>query len=351
MEPFAPPRRGRVRRLGRLLVGLVGIGLILVADAAPAAAHGLGGPGPTDERVSVRGVVPALAGVRVRTVDLGSQIELENRGGTAVVVLGYEGEPYLRVGPQGVEVNRRSPATALNRSATPERRAPAGLDAGAEPRWVRTSVEPIARWHDHRAHWMGRGAVRDLAWSIPLRRSGRAAEVRGTITTEPPPNPWVWLAAAATITVATVLAARRGRWPAVLVGALGLLATSEVIHVVGAWGVWDAATLRRLLGAAPSLVAIATCLGAAGLLVSRRATPDAATPLALLAGVFTALAGGLADLGSLTHAVPPSTLAPSVVRATVTIALGGGIGVAIVAGQHLRPPAEPVAAPPSTVSG
>ena len=36
----------------------------------------------------------------------------------AMVVLGYDDEPYLRVGPRGVFENVKSPATYLNRSLT-----------------------------------------------------------------------------------------------------------------------------------------------------------------------------------------------------------------------------------------
>jgi hypothetical protein len=351
VEPIASRRRGRARTAGRILTGLVGAALVILATAAPASAHGLGGPTATDQRVVVEGVVPGLVGVQVRTVDLGSRIELTNRGTIPVIVLGYEGEPYLRIGPQGVEENRRSPATALNRRATPSGPRPPGLDATAEPRWVRTSGEPVARWHDHRAHWMGRGSVRDLDWSIPVRRGPTAAEIRGTITSEPAPNLWVWLGAAAAAAAVTVLAARGRHWPAALAVGLVVLAASETVHVLGAWGAWEATAPRRLVGAAPSLLAITTCVGALALLVARRRSPDAATPVALLAGLFTALAGGLADLGSLTHAIPPSTLAPPVVRVTVTIALGVGVGVAVVASRHLRPVAAPVAGPARPVSG
>lgn len=351
MEPLASRPRGRARAARRILVGLAGAATAVLATAAPAGAHGLGGPTATDQRVVVEGVVPRLDGVRVRTVDLGSRIELTNRGSAPVVVLGYEGEPYLRIGPRGVEENRRSPATALNRSATPSGRPPAGLDATAEPRWVRVSAEPVARWHDHRAHWMGRGSVRDLDWAIPLRRGPTTAEIRGTVTTEPAPRAWLWIAAAVAIAAVTVIAARGRRWAPVLAVALSLLTVSETLHVIGAWSAWETTVLRRLIGAAPSLLAIAACVGALVALALRRRSPDAATPLALLAGVFTALAGGLADLGSLTHAIPPSTLAPAVVRATVAVALGAGLGVAVVAARHLRPADAPVAPPARPVSG
>ena len=48
-------------------------------------------------------------------------------------------EPYLRIRPDGVWVNRRSPATFLNRTSTPDAAAPDDLDPSADPRWARVS--------------------------------------------------------------------------------------------------------------------------------------------------------------------------------------------------------------------
>lgn len=73
-------------------------------------------------------------------------------------------------------------------------------------------------------------------------------------------------------------------------------------------------------------------------LVARRSTrPDSATPLALIAGIFIAIAGGLADFNTLTQALVPTTLSPPIARLTVALAIGGGVGVAIIAGSHLKP--------------
>ena len=71
-------------------------------------------------------------------------------------MLGYDGEPYLRVGPNGVFENIRSPATYLNRSTTITGAPPKSADAKASPR-VAHACRPgtTASWHDHRAHFMG----------------------------------------------------------------------------------------------------------------------------------------------------------------------------------------------------
>ena len=98
---------------------------------APASAHTASGPRPTNYLTTLGSISPRIPGVTVRVVELGNKLELTNRTRTDVVVLGYDGEPYLRVGPRGLYENLRSPATYLNRTragTTPfprSRRAPA----------------------------------------------------------------------------------------------------------------------------------------------------------------------------------------------------------------------------------
>jgi hypothetical protein len=117
-----------------------------------------------------------------------------------------------------------------------------------------------------------------------------------------------------------------------------VIAVSEFLHIYGAWGAWRASIPTRLLGVAPSVLAITFSVIALAVLIARRSTrPDSASPLALIAGIFTAIAGGLADLNTLARALVPTTLSFPIARLTVALAIGGGIGVAIIAGSHLKP--------------
>jgi hypothetical protein len=103
---------------------------------------------------------PGAAGVHWTVYTGGLLLEVVNEGDEVLVVEGYEGEPYLRIGPDGVERNRRSPATYLNDdrigrrvSARPTSRCPA-TSTPPRPRSGSASAPSPGAWHDHRVHWM-----------------------------------------------------------------------------------------------------------------------------------------------------------------------------------------------------
>jgi len=64
---------------------------------------------------------------------------------------------------------------------------------------------------------------------------------------------------------------------------------------------------------------------------------DAAAPLVLVAGLFLALAGGLADVTVLTRSQLPTTLPDTAARLVVSLALGLGLGLAGAGALRLRP--------------
>ena len=103
-----------VKRSRRILLSVVTALVVLAVDATPAAAHTVSGQGSTNFRTTVTGVRPPTPGLTVRSVELGSRLEVTWTGPEDLTILGYAGEPYLRVGPDGVYRNRRSPATYLN---------------------------------------------------------------------------------------------------------------------------------------------------------------------------------------------------------------------------------------------
>jgi hypothetical protein len=335
-----------------LVAGIVGV------TAAPASAHGLGGLTPTNYQTILRSVSPHVPGVHVHITDLGTKVEVTNDGARDVVVLGYANEPYLRVGRNGVFENVRSPATYLNRSTTITSRPPKSADAKATPVWRRVSSDTTARWHDHRAHFMGGSdpptVSRDPGrrhvidhFEIPMRVGGETVNARGQIVYVPPPSPWPWVVGAVLIGAVAFALSRTRRWKTVFVVALALLSLAEIVHVLGLWDASTASFGTKLGESAYSLAGIALGLLALGWIWRKGA--DSAVPIVLVAAIFLFVAGGLSDVTSLGNSQIPSTFAPGFARLLVMLTLGLGAGLAVAAAFRLRPPSQ--ARPPSRRPG
>jgi hypothetical protein len=141
-----------VRR--RLRLAVTAAALVALAVSPAVAAHSDGGA--LGFRSTVTGLSPPAANVGVRVLHDDDRLELTNSTGRRLVVLGYEGEPYLEFRNGGVYRNLRSPATYLNDDRFGDVEIPAEADPKAEPRWERVSPRERYDWHDHRIHWMSR---------------------------------------------------------------------------------------------------------------------------------------------------------------------------------------------------
>lgn len=333
----------------RGIVGFVVVVAAIAGSASPAAAHGASSDvGATNYRTRVDALSPPTPGLSVRAVDLGESLELRNTGSRAVVVLGYHDEPYLRVGPDGVFENRRSPAVSINESPDDaDVRVPESADPSARPEWRRIGSGDTVRWHDHRAHWMGRedppAVQRDpdsrhvvvSDWTVPLRRDGQTIEVTGDVVWIPPPSPWPWLLASLVVGAAVVGASRLRRWPQVLAAALVAATGAAAAHLAGEWGA-TTASAASLLGASVYTIGGIALGGVALVLLLARDEPLDAVPAVLIAGIVLALGTGLADVSSLSHSQLASTHAPTIVRIEVASVLGLGAGLAAAAALRLR---------------
>jgi hypothetical protein len=240
----------------------------------------------------------------------------------------------------------------LNRSRNPTREAPHDqYDAEAPPEWRQVSSAAVFSWHDHRTHWMatedppsvrrdpGSAHVVIRDWKVPLRVEGREVNVTGDALWVPGQSPWPWVTGAVALAIVIVALARTRWWATVMQVALVVLIFSEAVHVVGAWQAGDATAASRALASIYSIGGIIVCVLALWWL--RRRDPWAATPAVLIAGLFVFVAGGLADVTTLTRSQLPTTLPDGVARLTVTIALGLGLGLVVAAAFRLRPPAPP----------
>jgi hypothetical protein len=346
-------------RPGRAVLALLlAVGSVLAA-AEPAGAHGVAGIQPSNFATRVLAVVPAAPGIHVQADDLGNKLQLDNHTGRDVVVLGYDNEPYLRVGPAGVFENVRSPAVYLNRTRTGNVPVPASADPHAPPQWHQTGVGTTVRWHDHRAHWLAATnppqVQRDPGsrhliqrWTVTLVADRTRIQVHGDVVWVPGPSPWIWLAVALGFALAVVvLAATRLGRPAVA-ASLAVLIVGETAHVFGSWAATTVAGSTKLAASAYALGGIAVAALAFVWVVRRGVHP--AAPLLLLAGLFLALAGGLADVTALYRSQLPTTLPVTLARLEIAATIGLGAGIAIVGGWRLRPtaPRERGAAPTRT---
>src|SRR4051812_21823979 len=230
-------------RTGRWLAAAVAVVGIVVIDAAPASAHTAGGPQPTNYRSEVVAVTPRVPGLTIEVLDLGRLVRVVNRTSDDVTVLGYAGEPYLRVGPAGVFENLRSPSLYQNRvmPAGVPSVVPPSADPAAPPEWRRRSGGTSVSWHDHRTHWTGpdpvavrqrasTGPVAVSTWSIQLRRRQVDIAVQGTLVWEPSRSAALPVAVAiglALLAMAAAMSRWRGR---VLPALLAVLVATDVVR-------------------------------------------------------------------------------------------------------------------------
>ncbi|MGH9085924.1 MAG: hypothetical protein ACRDYW_10760 [Acidimicrobiales bacterium] len=130
------------------------------------------------------GVEPALDGLEVSVAtSVTAQLLVVNRTDEVLEVLADTGEPFLRIGPAGVEANLASPSWYLTNQPFGADRAPDGASPEADPRWARVATDPAWGWFDHRLHPQdigpSLGERRVARFEVPMRLGDRAVTVRG----------------------------------------------------------------------------------------------------------------------------------------------------------------------------
>ncbi|MGH3751351.1 MAG: hypothetical protein ACRDRP_01420 [Pseudonocardiaceae bacterium] len=224
-RPPAWPREG-MRAVALTVLAAVLAGLLALINPAPAAAHIAGGGGsPSNYRAVVTAIRPAVPAMAV-TVGVGGQwVRVTNQGAAEIVVLGYRGEPFLRLSQHRVQVNELSP-TAAETGQT--RGAPASQDA---PRWVQLREGDSATWTDARLEAPANPV--ETSWQLPLIVGGQQVTVVGTRERIPPPSPWPWVGALVLLAAAVAAIGWLRNWhrPMAVVVATGILAF--VLHLLG----------------------------------------------------------------------------------------------------------------------
>ncbi|GIH06992.1 hypothetical protein Rhe02_50590 [Rhizocola hellebori] len=342
------------RKVGATLA--VALTLIL-STASPAFAHGADAPDATNYRSAITST-PALDGLEIRTIEAGARLQLTNRTGRNIEVLGYQGEPYLEIRPDGVYENFHSPATYLNITIA-HVDPPAHADPTVPPVWNKVSDEPMYRWHDQRALWTspqqpdvvradpGREHhLRD--WTVPMRVDATPLQLKGTLDWVPPGASWLWWLAAigGGALLALLGLTARPRVPlallAIAAGAVGL------VYAVGreldagyssALPILGQLFTAQLWNTVTSLVAIA-----AGIYALTKPKGDGDFALAL-GGAAVGLFAGMTNAAVFHRSITPLPWGTTTARLLVAAVIALGAGVAVAAMLRLRgtapPPSEP----------
>ena len=218
---------------GRSVAVLCGTVGLLLWVAVPAGAHGDHDlPDAAYYLSTITSVRPEVPGLDLSIIKDGASITLTNRTGRTVVVLGYTGEPYLRISPAAVEENVQSVSSLLNGSLVVSdfARQLAQRQQQGPPQWRRVSEGPTFTWHDHRMHWMAQQrppvAAADprhphpvFDWTMDLSVEGRPVVVTGAL---------VWLGEPLLTGLVLALVVTAG---SVLVAVLGL----AILRIRIAW--------------------------------------------------------------------------------------------------------------------
>ncbi|GAC1316795.1 MAG: hypothetical protein NVSMB12_14030 [Acidimicrobiales bacterium] len=333
-----PMRHGGMRMRALGAVGLVLAGL--AASAAPAAAHTVTGVASSNYESVLLGPTPTVRGIAVRLRDLGRRVEVANSTSIDLVISGYGGEPFLRVGPGGVYENLRSPTVYENKATITGLPYPVPPEAtpGAAPEWNRIGGGHIVRWRDRRTRHEGAtpAAVRDAphrshllsTWSISLQWGTTQIVANGLIRWAPPPSLAPWLALAALAGVAVYIASRSDRWAPVLASATAAVVAVDVVHslvaVVAASDSLAQTSVRLLLAGFVSVSAWIAGAAAVGKIGGHN---DDGLFLAIYAAVIIVLTGGIGDAPVLGRSQVPYAVDPVVARVLVSVTIGVSIGV------------------------
>lgn len=208
-------RRGRLAVIAKRTRRALLAAAVLLALSAPAA---LGHAGDPNFRSEIQDVSPEVGGLSLEVLNYDDRLLLRNDTGQVVTVVGYEGEPYARLQPDGtVEVNRLSPAVYLNEDRFAQIDVPGRADPDAAPDWEVIGRNGSFEWHDHRIHWMVEDRrppqvtdpdveTKVFDWRVPIEVGKRRGAIEGELRWVPLPGGGFPLVAAISLGAVAILA-------------------------------------------------------------------------------------------------------------------------------------------------
>ena len=320
------------------------LGLIVALGAAGvspgvAEAHGPVAPVALDYLARVRSLPP---GLDAKVVDGDQRMWLRAPRGETVLVLDYDGAPYLRFSGAGVEVNHNSAMWYLNQ--TPFAWSPpAGLGPRTPPKWRRVSGGHEFGWHDGRLHALATVALNPGAsfvgtWRIPILVDGRSSAISGGLWHAGAPSiVWFW---PIVVLLLCVWAAWRVRRPEVdrrvarLLG-LGALAAIAIAEVGRGLHGRPSVSVVQLLQLAAVLAFVGWGLFRVGL--------GRAGAFTYFAIALVALWEGFELITTVTHGFVLIALPAFLARAAAVVALGTAAGLIVLMFRLYDVQTEPAA--------
>lgn len=314
--------------LVRLSVALAACAAAAAIRPPPAGAHVGSGLISTSYEARIEAMHPPVPGVTATVLDGDLKLRIDADPPHVVTVLGVIHEPFIRIGPGGVFVSSGSPTAESAGLVTQQQMRAA--------RWIRVSGGHSFAWHENRLRPVPSvsGADRRVAarssrcWSTATRsrsggRSGTPPSRHGCCGALP--------AVAALVVAAIVLATRRERliW---MVAAIGLM-VALVTWMAG----WIGVLLDQRLSAWPLVISVLYAISVVLVAAAAVTAPRRASERLLAMGVvgFLVATFTLPALGVFQRGFVPSALPSTAARACVTLALGCGLAVALLAGPWL----------------
>jgi hypothetical protein len=305
-------------------IGCIGVTVLTaLLLAATASAHLRSGTLAVDYRARVIGPrFPTGAPFTVRIYSSDRALRLSVRAGHTVTVLGYLGEPFVRIDGAGVAINDASPTAAgagLVKNGRPV--------SGSSPVWALQPGRNVVVWHDRRVQALPPG-VSHVAWSLPVLLDGHRTNIRGETWRLGRPALWPWLTLVLVfLAVSALLAlpkhARRRRTAGIVFGSIAgtaavAAATGFAIDPYASPGTWIA-EFDEL-----AFVAVGF-----GFLIW--GAPKTHVAAAIWLGLI-ALAVGFSEAPIFLHALVLSTFSGFAARLLATAAIGAGLAATTLGG-------------------
>jgi hypothetical protein len=251
---------GRQRRVGHVDILSKSVRLIPVAIVAMLATPAVANAHLRSDVVAVdyRATVTTQKGpFEARVYETDRALRLVVTRGHSVIVLGYLGEPLLRVDDRGTAVNAASPSASRTGLLKKSQ-----LVSGRTIAWYRLSDRGAVIWHDSRLRGLPPGVSRAV-WTVPLLVDGKRGRLRGELNGFPKPALWPWLLLAAMFVAAVAAVPFSGNRRRVASGAIGfgVLAALAFVASASAFAFDASASPGTWIFGADGLVFVALGLG------------------------------------------------------------------------------------------